>query len=82
MGGHGKRSFQAPVQLIREWPNTNEDPEYDDEDVNKNIQAKISSPHYATFWQKWVGRNSLLVSYDLLVTREKKQKQKKQITTI
>lgn len=54
-GGHGKRSFQIPVQQpARDWPATSEEEAQIDEVINKYFQIKSSSPHFTPFWQKWV----------------------------
>lgn len=68
-GGHGKRSFQAPMQQEqreqqqqrevqpsppRDWPATSEEETQIDDAIDKYFQLKPSSPHYTPFWQKWV----------------------------
>ncbi|XP_025195492.1 uncharacterized protein LOC112594745 [Melanaphis sacchari] len=51
-GGHGKRSFQIPMQQpARIWPATSEEEAQVDDAINKYFKIK---PHFTPFWQKMV----------------------------
>lgn len=65
-GGHGKRSFQMPMQQpARDWPATSEEEAQIDDAINKYFQIKSSSPHFTPFWQKWVSNQ--LSQYSVVV---------------
>lgn len=67
-GGHGKRSFQAPIQQqpVRDWPDTSEEETQQiDNAINKYYQIKSSSPaHFTPFWQKWV---NVFLKYKIII---------------
>jgi hypothetical protein len=63
-GGHGKRSFQIPMQQpARDWLASKEDDTQIDDAINKYFQMKASSPHFTPFWQKWVSINYFNMFY-------------------
>lgn len=68
-GGHGKRSFQAPIQLqqqpVRDWPVTSEEETQQiDNAINKYYQIKSSPAHFKPFWQKWV---NAFLKYNIII---------------